>query len=78
MNASRKTPYIAQGADLEMMIRDVGNELDEQGAEDRAGNRGKSADHEADQKRDRQEEAEAVRRHELHGDRAQSAPPTPV
>ncbi len=65
------------GRGLGDLLGEVGDEHDDQAAEDRTGDRRESPDHDSDQEGDREEEVERVGRDELDRDRAER-PATPV
>src|SRR5437588_1385140 len=58
---------------LRDLVGDVRDELDEQRAVESPADRGEAAHHDADEKHDRKEHAEAVGGDELHGERAEGA-----
>src|SRR3989475_6090984 len=61
------------GGGLRDLVGDVRDELDEQRAVESAADRGEAAHHDADEKDDRKEDAEAVGGDELHGERSKGA-----
>src|SRR5712691_10513820 len=61
------------GGGLRDLVGDVRDELDEQGAVESPADRGEAAHHDADEKDDRKEHAEAVGGDELHGERPKGA-----
>src|SRR2546428_2479391 len=61
------------GGGLRDLVGDVRDELDEQRAVESAADRGEAAHHDADEKDDRKEHAEAVGGDELHGERPKGA-----
>src|SRR6185295_10631981 len=69
--ADEKQAENRPGGGFRDFVRDVRHELDEQRAVERARNRGEPADDDADEERKREENVEAVGRHELDRYRAQ-------
>src|SRR5207247_11301276 len=61
------------GGGLRALVGDVRYELDEERAVESAADRGEAAHHDADEKDDRKEDAEAVGGDELHGERSKGA-----
>src|SRR6267142_912759 len=66
------------GGGLRDLVGDVRDELDEESAVESPADRGEAAHHDADEKDDRKEHAEAVGSDELDGERAEGARPLPT